>query len=97
MTLVVHVFFFQAEDGIRDKGMWLEFRRVLFRSGFVGATEPSKADKGTIRADFASEESYEKANSVGRALRNLIHASDSIENAEREISVWFKDNEIHGY
>ena len=25
-------FFFQAEDGIRDKGMWLEFRRVLFRS-----------------------------------------------------------------
>ena len=63
----------------------------------VGATEPSKADKGTIRGDLASEESYEKANSIGRALRNLIHASDSIENAEREISVWFNDNELHDY
>ena len=63
----------------------------------VGATEPSKAEKGTIRADFASEEDYEKANSVGRALRNLIHASDSIENAEREISVWFDEPEIHDY
>ena len=27
-----YFFFFQAEDGIRDKGMWLEFSRVLFRS-----------------------------------------------------------------
>jgi nucleoside-diphosphate kinase len=61
----------------------------------VGATEPSKANPGTIRKDFASEESYEKANSVGRALRNLIHASDSIENAKREISVWFAEHEIH--
>jgi len=63
----------------------------------VGATEPSKADKGTIRGDLVPEENYEKANSVGRALRNLIHASDSIENAEREISVWFNDDEIHNY
>jgi len=61
----------------------------------VGATEPNKAEQGTIRKDFASEESYEKANSVGRALRNLIHASDSLENAEREISVWFSKDEIH--
>ena len=63
----------------------------------VGNTEPSKAEKGTIRGDFASEENYEKANSVGRALRNLIHASDSIENAKREISLWFNESEIHDY
>ena len=63
----------------------------------VGATEPCKADLGTIRKDFASEESYEKANSAKRCLRNLIHASDSIENAEREINVWFLDNEVHKY
>jgi len=63
----------------------------------VDATEPSKADKGTIRGDLVPEENYEKANSVGRALRNLIHASDSIENAEREISVWFDDKELHSY
>ena len=29
---VIIVFFFQAEDGIRDTELWLEFRRVLFRS-----------------------------------------------------------------
>ncbi len=63
----------------------------------VGATEPCKADKGTIRGDFASEESYDKANSTGKALRNLIHASDSLENAKREISIWFSDNELHDY
>ncbi|MFA5173997.1 MAG: nucleoside-diphosphate kinase [Candidatus Pacearchaeota archaeon] len=63
----------------------------------VGATEPCKAEKGTIRGDLVPEESYEKANSTGRALRNLIHASDSLENAQREISVWFKKHELHDY
>jgi nucleoside-diphosphate kinase len=63
----------------------------------VGATEPNKADKGTLRGDLASEENYEKANSEERCLRNLVHASDSVENAEREISVWFDDNELHNY
>jgi nucleoside-diphosphate kinase len=63
----------------------------------IGATEPSKAEEGTIRGDLASEESYEKANSTGRALRNLIHASDSIENAKRELDLWFSKNELHDY
>lgn len=63
----------------------------------VGATEPCKADSETIRGDFASEESYEKANSAKRCLRNLIHASDSAETAEREISVWFLNHEMHDY
>ncbi len=63
----------------------------------VGATEPSKAEKGTIRYDFASEENYEKANSIGRALRNLIHASDSLENAKREIELWFSEDEMCDY
>ena len=63
----------------------------------AGATEPCKADLGTIRGDLAPEESYEKANEMGRCLRNLIHASDSLENAEKEISLWFSDNETHNY
>ena len=63
----------------------------------VGLTEPCRASPGTIRGDFASEESYEKANSVGRCLRNLIHASDSLETAKREISVWFENDEVHDY
>ena len=38
------IFFFQAEDGIRDSDMWLEFRRVLFRSWDDGGTEEYGAD-----------------------------------------------------
>ncbi|BDI33824.1 nucleoside diphosphate kinase [Capsulimonas corticalis] len=44
----------------------------------VGATKPSDAAPGTIRGDYA--------NSVGE---NLIHGSDSVENAEAEIKLWF--------
>ena len=48
-------------------------------------------------ADFASLESYNVANSKERVVRNLIHASDSVENAEREISLWFNKNELFDY
>ena len=49
----------------------------------VGATSPMKADVGTIRADFAQVMEY-----------NVIHASDSVESAEREISIYFNKDEI---
>ncbi|MCM1265813.1 MAG: nucleoside-diphosphate kinase [Candidatus Gastranaerophilales bacterium] len=49
----------------------------------VGATSPLKADVGTIRADFAQVMEY-----------NVIHASDCIESAEREISIYFDEEEI---
>ena len=63
----------------------------------VGATEPRSALPGTIRADFASIESYEISNAGNRAVRNLIHASDAPETAKREIALWFKPSEIHDY
>lgn len=63
----------------------------------VGHTEPRQAAPGTIRGDFASVESYALANEKERVLRNLIHASDSVENAEREIELWFEKKEIHSY
>lgn len=49
----------------------------------VGATSPLKADVGTIRADFAQVMEY-----------NVIHASDSVASAEREISIYFDESEI---
>jgi nucleoside-diphosphate kinase len=52
----------------------------------MGATDPAKAEKGTIRADFG--ESLE---------RNSVHGSDSPENAEIEISLFFHPDEIYGY
>ena len=49
----------------------------------TGATDPSKADTGTIRGDF-------KEKPVKSVTENMIHASDSIESAQREIKLFFK-------
>lgn len=62
----------------------------------VGDTAPSKAAPGTIRGDYAFD-SYGLADNSGRPIQNLIHASDSPESAKREISIWFKDDELHPY
>ena len=50
----------------------------------VGATNPLNADVGTIRADFAQIMEY-----------NVIHASDSLASAEREINIYFSPEEIY--
>ncbi|PIN93994.1 nucleoside-diphosphate kinase [Candidatus Pacearchaeota archaeon CG10_big_fil_rev_8_21_14_0_10_31_24] len=63
----------------------------------VGSTEPRQALPGTIRGDFASIESYALADEKKRVLRNLVHASDTPQNAEREINVWFTKEELHVY
>jgi nucleoside-diphosphate kinase len=63
----------------------------------VGHTEPKQALPGTIRGDFASLESYAVADKMERVTRNLIHASDSVENAKREITLWFDNKEMHKY
>ena len=62
----------------------------------VGHGSPLQADVGTIRADLTID-SYVMADDYDRAARNLIHASSSVDEAEREIKVWFKQNEIYDY
>jgi len=49
----------------------------------MGATRPTEATPGSIRHDFALE--------VGR---NLTHASDSVENGEKEVALWFTEDEL---
>jgi len=61
-----------------------------------GSTAPLNAAPGTIRGDY-SFDSYGLSDSLGRAIQNLIHASDSKESAEREIKIWFKENELYPY
>ena len=51
-----------------------------------GATRPNEAAPGTIRGDFALE-----------TAQNLVHASDSDENAAAEISLWFDEAELLAY
>jgi nucleoside-diphosphate kinase len=51
----------------------------------MGATDPAKASPGTIRKDYGVD-----------VMRNTTHASDSPENAEKEITIFFKKSEIYG-
>lgn len=62
----------------------------------VGATEPKGAAPGTIRGDYAHV-SYGYADKQGIGIKNLIHASDTPENAKKEIKLWFTDKELHTY
>lgn len=62
----------------------------------VGGTEPLSSDVGTIRGDFVLD-SYQMADTDGRAVRNLIHASGSVEEANQELPHWFDEKELIGY
>jgi nucleoside-diphosphate kinase len=54
----------------------------------IGSTEPASAQPGTIRGDLSSD-TIPLADSEDRGLYNLVHASDSVESARREVEVWF--------
>lgn len=56
---------------------------VVGARSLIGSTNPMEASPGTIRGDYGVD--------VGR---NLIHGSDSVENAEKEINLWFKKEEL---
>ncbi len=62
----------------------------------VGATIPANADMGTIRGDYAIDSPL-IANQDKRTIYNLVHASGSIEEAQREIKHWFAPKELHEY
>ena len=53
--------------------------------------QPKDCEPGTIRRDFGSD-NKEKAEAEGRAVYNLVHTSDSLESAEKEIQLWFNKN-----
>ena len=51
-----------------------------------GATKPEEAQPGSIRGDFSIDITH-----------NVVHASDSVENAERELAILFEPNELNEY
>lgn len=62
---------------------WEGWGAVLGARAMMGATNPSNAAPGTIRGDFAIIPG-----------RNVVHGSDSVENGEREIGLWFSEEEL---
>ncbi|MFH1192874.1 MAG: nucleoside-diphosphate kinase [Candidatus Jorgensenbacteria bacterium] len=62
----------------------------------TGGTEPLSAAIGTIRGDFTMD-SFAVSDEDNRATRNVVHASGSAEEAEKEIPLWFKPEELLQY
>ena len=62
----------------------------------VGETEPATSDVGTIRGDYTID-SYAICAVDDRAVRNLIHCSDEVENANKELEMWFPKEDLINY
>ena len=62
---------------------------VKLHRDLMGATNPAKADPGTIRYDFARDNPPEEMH------KNITHGSDSPENAQIEIDLFFSPDELH--
>jgi nucleoside-diphosphate kinase len=85
-------FFGTLIDYLSDKpvvAMVLEGKNAVAKvREITGATDPSKAEKGTIRGDLG-DDSREKADKEHRSIYNLIHASGTKDEAEAEVKLWF--------
>lgn len=78
-------------------GMVLEgIHAIEIARKIVGPTEPRTAPAGTIRGDFAHH-SYAYTDKKGISIKNLIHASGSKKEADEEIKLWFRKDELHSY
>jgi nucleoside-diphosphate kinase len=76
--------------------VWQGVHAVGIVRKLVGGTEPLTSDVGTIRGDYTID-SYELSDVDGRAVRNLVHASGNASEAEKEIKLWFKKDELVNY
>jgi len=76
--------------------IWQGAHAVGIVRKLIGGTEPLMSDVGTIRGDFVVD-SYQIAGIEDRAVRNIIHASGSADEAEEEIKIWFEPDKILDY
>lgn len=71
-------------------------RAVAMIRKIAGQTMPTMAEMGTIRGDFSVDDAA-AANRGKRAVHNIVHASETPEEAEHEIDFWFAADDIHDY
>jgi nucleoside-diphosphate kinase len=76
--------------------VWQGAHAVEIVRKITGGTEPRSSDVGTIRGDFVLD-SYLMADQDGRSVRNLVHASGDVSDAEKEIKLWFAEEELLDY
>jgi nucleoside-diphosphate kinase len=76
--------------------VWEGNQAVAVVKKLVGGTDPTTSDVGTIRGDLQID-SYLFSDTEQRGLRNLVHCSDQVSEAQREIALWFSSEELHDY
>jgi nucleoside-diphosphate kinase len=76
--------------------VWQGMNSVGVVRKITGETDPLVSDVGTIRGDFTLD-SCTIADIDDRAVRNLVHASGTVLEAQKEISLWFKPEELMQY
>lgn len=76
--------------------IWQGMNAVGIIRKITGSTEPLSSVPGTIRGDYTID-SYGAADNDKRSVRNIIHASGTVDEANKEISLWFKPEEILSY
>ncbi len=76
--------------------VWEGAHAVSVVRKITGSTEPMLSDPGTIRGDFVLD-SYKMADDNDRAVRNLVHASGTVKEAEDEVAHWFSKEELFNY
>ncbi|MFH0951456.1 MAG: nucleoside-diphosphate kinase [bacterium] len=76
--------------------IWQGNQAVALVRKLTGGTEPLTSDIGTIRGDLTLD-SYALADNGERSVRNLIHGSGTVEEADKEMAIWFKPAEILSY
>ena len=76
--------------------VWQGMNAVGVVRKVTGSTEPLVSDVGTIRGDLTID-SYQIADADTRAVRNLVHTSGTVEDAAKEVGLWFKEEELLNY
>lgn len=76
--------------------IWQGMNAVSIIRKITGGTEPLTSAPGTIRGDYTID-SYPASDLDQRSVRNIIHASGSVKEAEDEIKLWFTKEEILNY
>jgi nucleoside-diphosphate kinase len=76
--------------------VWQGVGAVAVVRKITGSTEPLTSSPGTIRGDYTID-SYDLANMDDRSVRNVVHASGSVDEAIKEIPIWFTKEEVLNY
>jgi nucleoside-diphosphate kinase len=76
--------------------VWEGIHAIEVGRKIVGTASAKNALPGTIRGDYTVD-SYELADLKQRPVRNIVHASGTKAEAEREVHLWFSPQEIHDW